>query len=147
MHCADNISHSNTANLLANLKDVFQMKHGLHFHCKLKSYSFVFPAAQLCPSELINEICHHAKSLCRMTFPKTPKLPDAPLPTSSHINTHAKRHTHTPTLAYLNIRTLTLTGTSIEADRQAASQALIRIQRALQSCYFLLSPGSTNKHC
>lgn len=78
MHCTGEINHSNITNLLLGLRRFYfssLMEHALHFLYKLKSYSLIFPAAQLCPSELINEICHHAKPLCLTTFPKTPQLP------------------------------------------------------------------------
>lgn len=83
MHCAGEISHGDITNLLAALRRFYfstLMEHALHFLCKLKSYSLIFPATQQCPSELIKEICHHAKPLCLTTFPKTPLLPDAHLP-------------------------------------------------------------------
>lgn len=74
------------------------MEHALHFQYKLKSYCLIFPAAGLCPSELINEICHHAKPLCLTTFPQTPQLPDADLPPAIHtftISTHVLSHIST----------------------------------------------------
>lgn len=99
MHCADEINRSNITNLLAGLRRVYfssLMVHALHFLYKLRSYSLIFPAAQLCPSELINEICHHAKPLCLSTFPKTPQLPDARLPPDIHtkVNVHTHALTH-----------------------------------------------------
>lgn len=78
MQHAGEINHSNITNLLVRLRSVYffsLMEHALLFQCKLQSYSLIFPAANACPSELINEICHHAKPLCLTTFPQTPQLP------------------------------------------------------------------------
>lgn len=75
MHCGGEINHRDITNLLGGLQRVYfssLMEHAVHFQSNLKSYSLIFPAAQPCPSEFINEICHHAKPLCSMTFPKTP---------------------------------------------------------------------------
>lgn len=104
MHCPDEMSQSSITNLFAGLKTVSfssLIEHALHFQNKLESYSLIFPAAQLCPSELINEICHHAKPLWLTTFPKTPQLP-APRcsPTSSHIYTHTSQYPHTLSYNY-----------------------------------------------
>lgn len=108
------------------------MEHALHFQCKLKSYSLIFPAAQQCPSELINEICHHAKPLCLTTFPKIPQL-FAPRcsPTSTQT---VNIHTHAVINPYRIERTFTRT------IRLTARQTLTCLQRALQRDFF--SPSS-----
>lgn len=134
MHCADEMSHSNITNLFAVLKRVqfsSLMEHALHSQYKLKSYSLIFPAAGLCPSELINEICHHAKPLCLTTFPQTPQLPDADLPPAIHtftISTHVL--SHISTIEQWEFYT------GRQAGRQTASQTQICIQHALQSFFF-----------
>lgn len=132
MHCVDEMSQSNVTNLLAGLEgvcSVFLVEHALHFHYKLKSYSLIFPAAQLCPSELINGICHHAKPLCLMTFSKTPQLP-----TLTHLQpytTHA-HSLHTPLYPQWS------RGTSTQAGRQTVSQTHTYVYNVLYKAYFFL---------
>lgn len=112
MHCAGEISHSNIANLLAGLMRFYfsyTNKTYSAIQCKLKSYSLIFPAAQLYPSELKSEICHHAKPLCLTTFLKTPQLL-APRCSPTSTQTQVNVHTH----AVIHIQNL--------ADNEANSQ-------------------------
>lgn len=149
MHCGDEINRNNITNLLVGLRRVYfssLMERAMHFQCKLKSYSLIFPAAKPCPSELINEICHHAKPLCLTTFPKSPQLP-APWcsPTSSHTHTQTKcphtcSHTHTYAVERWDFH----------AGRQANSQTNTHMYTTCPTKRFFflhsLQAQQTNKH-
>lgn len=126
------------------------MEHAQHFSYKWKSYSLIFPAAQLCPSELINEICHHAKPLCLTTFPKTPQLP-APWcsPTSSHILTHSHTNTSLSKCLHTCIHTHTQSWTVGLPNGQAGKQPdkhshVYALERAFFHLFFSQQAYQTN---
>lgn len=121
------------------------MEHALHFQYKLKSYSLIFPAAQLCPSELINEICHHAKPLCLTTFPKTPRLPPSRSPMLTHLQPYTHRHTHTSKNPH-TARVYTIERWDFHKQPHKCSYVYNVVYKEFLFFLILLSPGSTNKH-